>query len=70
MELDYTSRDISELISGKLLRYFGREPGKASEQQFYKATCMVMRDILSVFWLKNHDLVHAHKKKQVYYLSM
>ena len=70
MELDYTSKDISELISGKLLRYFGREPGKASKQQFYKATCMVMRDIMSVYWLKNHDLVHAHKKKQVYYLSM
>ncbi len=70
MELDYTSKDISELISGKLLRYFGREPGKASKQQLYKATCMVMRDILSVYWLKNHDLVHAHKKKQVYYLSM
>jgi starch phosphorylase len=70
MEMDYTSRQLSELISGKLMRYFGREPGRASKQQFYKATCFVVRDIMAELWLNNHDIVRSHKKKQVFYLSM
>jgi glycogen/starch/alpha-glucan phosphorylases len=64
------SLEIKELIEGKLLRHFGREPENATKQQFYRATCLVIRDILSELWLKNQDVVNSQKQKQVIYLSM
>ncbi len=70
MENEYTSKMISDQIEGKLMRYFGREPGKSTQHQFYHATCLVMRDILAEHWMNNHDIVHSNKKKQVIYLSM
>lgn len=70
MQLNYTSRRISDEIEGKLMRYYAREPHNATIQQFYKATCSVVRDIMSELWLENHDIVNSHKEKEVYYLSM
>ncbi|MGB5824082.1 MAG: glycogen/starch/alpha-glucan phosphorylase [Proteocatella sp.] len=70
MQLNYTSRRISDEIEGKLMRYYAREPHNATIQQYYKATCAVVRDIMSELWLENHDLVNSHKEKEVYYLSM
>lgn len=64
------SLEIKELIEGKLMRHFGREPENATKQQFYRATCLVVRDILSELWLKNQDVVSSQKQKQVIYLSM
>ncbi len=66
----YTSKDLSKLMEGKLLRYFGREPDKATKQQVYRAACFVVRDILSEKWLKNHEIVCSQTEKQVIYLSM
>ena len=64
------SLEIKELIEGKLLRHFGREPETATTHQFYWATCLVVRDILSELWLKNQEVVTVQKQKQVIYLSM
>ena len=66
----YTSEEISNLIDGKLLRHFGREPENATKLQMYRATCMVVRDILSEIWLKNHEIICSQTEKQVIYLSM
>lgn len=66
----YTSNEISELISGKLMRHFGREPEDATKQQLFRAACFVVRDIMSEMWLKNHDIVCSQTEKQVIYLSM
>lgn len=70
MRLNHTSRQISEQIEGKLMRYYGREPHSATIQQYYKATCTVIRDIMAEMWIENHDLINSNKEKQVYYLSM
>lgn len=70
MNIGYTSKDIVKLLEGKLLRYFGREPGNATKQQVYRAACFVVRDILSEKWLKNHEIICSHAEKQVIYLSM
>ena len=70
MRLNYTSRQISDQIEGKLMRYFAREPHNATMPQYYEAACRVIRDIMSELWLENHDLVDSHQGKQVYYLSM
>lgn len=70
MDKVYTSKDISSLIEGKLLRHFGREPDHATIQQIYRAACFVVRDILSEKWLRNHDIICSQTEKQVIYLSM
>lgn len=70
MRQNYTSREICDLIEGKLMRTYGREPRNATDQQMYKVTCQVVRDIMSELWLTSNDLADIEKKKQVYYLSM
>jgi glycogen phosphorylase len=70
MDKVYTSKEISELIEGKLRRHFGREPEDATKQQIYRAACFVVRDILSEMWLKNHEIICSQTEKQVIYLSM
>lgn len=70
MDKIYTSKEISKFIEGKLLRHFGREPDNATKLQIYRATCFVVRDILSEMWLKNHEIICAQTEKQVIYLSM
>ncbi len=68
--MNITAKEISKLIEGKLLRHFGREPDHATKQQFYRAACLVVRDILSEMWLKNHEIICSQMEKQVIYLSM
>ena len=46
MRLNYTSRQISDQIEGKLMRYFAREPHNATMPQYYEAACRVIRDIM------------------------
>ncbi|HVI39462.1 MAG TPA: glycogen/starch/alpha-glucan phosphorylase, partial [Anaerovoracaceae bacterium] len=70
MDKNYTSKEISKLIEGKLLRHFGREPEDATKQQIFRAACFVTRDILSELWLKNHEIICSQTEKQVIYLSM
>ena len=70
MNKAYTSKDISQLIAGKLIRHFGREPDDATKQQIYRAACFVVRDILSEMWLKYHEIICSQTEKQVVYLSM
>ena len=70
MDYVYTSQDISHLIEGKLMRHFGREAANATKQQIFRASCFVVRDILSELWLKNSDSVCSQTEKQVIYLSM
>ena len=70
MDKDYTAKEISKQIEGKLLRHFGREPDDATKHQFYRAACFVVRDILSEMWLKNHEIICSQTEKQVIYLSM
>ncbi len=70
MNMVYTSQDISKLIEGKLMRHFGREADNATKHQIFRATCFVVRDILSEIWLKTSDTVCDQTEKQVIYLSM
>ena len=70
MDKVYTPKEISELIQGKLMRHFGREPEDATKHQIFRATCFVVRDIMSEMWLKNHEIICSQTEKQVIYLSM
>ncbi len=65
-----TSKQVTDWIEGKLMRHFGKEPGSATPQQFYKATSMVVKDILSEMWMETKDICESHQDKEVFYLSM
>ncbi len=66
----YTKEEFKAKIRNKLLRYFGKDVETASDEQFYTASCRVIRDILSELWLRHHDKDSTTTEKQVYYLSM
>ncbi|MGN1059409.1 MAG: glycogen/starch/alpha-glucan family phosphorylase, partial [Clostridia bacterium] len=61
---------LKKQITEVMLRRFGCEPEEATQIQFYKAVCEVIRDMLSE---KRSAFAAARKKqqaKQVYYMSM
>ena len=43
---DITPKEMKDVISGKLSRYFGVSIKEASTEQLYKAVVMAVRDIL------------------------
>lgn len=70
MAKKYTSAQLSDMIERKLSHNFGVTPDQASDEIFYKATVMVLLDIMSerrAAFKKNADEKEA---KTVYYLSM
>ena len=65
-----TPEELTELIRKKLLRQYGRDPDSANKAELYKATCLVVRDIMSELQLNTYVEGSAHQKKELYYLSM
>ena len=66
----FTKETASELIQGKLARYFGVTPTEARKDQIYKAVVMSVRDIMLEKRQKNHTIIKNNKQKRVYYLCM
>ncbi len=67
--MKYSADKITKMID-RMLRNFGAEPYSATKTQLYKATVLVIRDIMSEMWLDYHDATKGHTQKQVYYFSM
>lgn len=65
-----TSEEVQELIAEKLTKYFATVPNKASTEQMYKATALVVRDILLKKKQENNLKIQQGKLKRVYYLCM
>lgn len=65
-----TSEEIQELIAEKLTKYFATVPNKATKEQTYKATALVVRDILLKKKQENNLRIQQGKLKRVYYLCM
>ena len=65
-----TQKKFKELLSSKLSRYFGCSFEEATKEQIYKATALIIRDIL----LNKRKDCHLKRKyshsKKVYYLCM
>lgn len=47
MKFNITQKEIENHISGVLTSYFGVKAEDASKAQIYRATCMVIRDLLT-----------------------
>ncbi|WP_448920385.1 glycogen/starch/alpha-glucan phosphorylase [Eubacterium sp.] len=70
MKTTISTTQAKKLITDKLSHFFGVAPDVATDEQFYKAVAMIVRDELSK---KNSDFRHTAKgqdSKQIYYLCM
>lgn len=70
MKTTITSAQAKKQITDKLSHFFGVSPKVATDEQFYKAVSMIVRDMLSE---KNSEFRHTadgQDSKQVYYLCM
>jgi len=66
----YTKKELTELITGKLRRNFGRDVEDATCQQMFQACAMVVRDIISSREIVAAEKVRDTHARQVHYLSM
>lgn len=70
MKTAISTTQAKKLITDKLSHFFGVAPDVATDEQFYKAVAMIVRDELSK---KNSDFRHTAKgqdSKEIYYLCM
>ena len=67
---NYTKTELTNLITGKLRRNFGRDVDEATVPQMFKACAMVLRDIMSAHELETEDRVKNSHARQVHYLSL
>ena len=70
MNMTHTTTEIREAIRAKLQRHFGRDSETATQKQIYRATCSVLRDMMTEQWMKHHCDEPGHEEKEVIYLSM
>jgi starch phosphorylase len=62
--------DAKNLLTDACIRLFGCDIKDATEQQMFKALCLVVRDLLVQKRKKFHDKYRKNGDKQVYYMSM
>ena len=67
---NYTKKELTNLITGKLRRNFGRDVEEATSLHMFKACAMVLRDIMSERQMKTADKVVEEHQRQVHYLSL
>lgn len=68
--MEYSKETLKKLIEEKLLRHFGCESQEATAQQLYKATVLVVRDILMKKRTAYERKIRENQAKRVYYMSM
>lgn len=65
-----TGEELSSLLSAKLLHSFSVQPHHATNENFYNALVLVLRDIMRTNRLEYIEEAHKNNARQVYYLSM
>lgn len=70
MKFKVTEQEFKTYVTGVLSSYFGVKPEDASKAQIYRATCMVVRDLLTNKRVDFKKVCHEKNAKQVYYMSM
>lgn len=63
-------KDIEMLVKTKLLHNFGVTPEEATDEHFYKASALCVRELMSKDYGKMYAETQREGKKQVYYLCM
>ncbi len=66
----YTAKQLKELITGKLLRTYGRDVDQAQELHMFRACALVLRDVMSAHAMDTADRVWDAQVREVHYLSL
>ena len=70
MNYRLTKKEAKELISGKLSHYFGVSTQEATDEQFYKAVALVVRELMHQGLREFRSEADNVNSKKIYYLSM
>ena len=70
MNYSLTKKQAKELISGKLSHYFGVSTHEATDEQYYKAVALVVRELMHQGLREFRGEADNVNSKKVYYLSM
>lgn len=70
MNYELTANQAVELITAKLSHNMGIAVKDATDEHFYKATALVLRDLMSKGYKEFTEKAVKQKKKTVYYLCM
>lgn len=65
-----TVAQAKKAISDKLSHFFGVDPKTATDEQYYKAVSMIIRDMLSEMNSDFRETAKGQDSKEVYYLCM
>ena len=66
----FPKAELKAEIEKNLMLLFSEEPEQASDDQFYKATALMVRNILTEKQKNFSAYTHSNGNKEVYYLSM
>ncbi len=70
MNYSLTKKQAKDLISGKLSRYFGVSTQEATDEQYYKAVALVVRELMHEGVREFRAEANNVNSKKIYYLSM
>lgn len=70
MNYSLTKKQAKDLISGKLSHFFGVSPEDATDEQYYRAVALIVKDLMHEGVRECRRKADAAQTKRVYYLSM
>ena len=70
MNYSLTKKEAKELISGKLSHYFGVTTEEATDEQYYKAVALIVRELMKNGLREFRKEADNVNSKKIYYLSM
>ena len=70
MNYTLTKKQAKELISGKLSHYFGVSTEEATDEQYYKAVALIVRELMKDGLREFRKEADNVNSKKIYYLSM
>lgn len=70
MNYSLTKKEAKELITGKLSHYFGVSAEEATDEQYYKAVALIVRELMHDGLREFRNEKGNEEQKKIYYLSM
>ena len=70
MKSSISVENAKQMINDKLSHFFGVTPEDATEEQYYKAVAMIVRDDLAAKNSEFRHIANGQDSKKVYYLCM
>ena len=69
MNYSLTKAQAKELISAKLSHFFGVSPEEATDEQYYKAVALIVKDLMHDGLRESRKKADESDSKRIYYLS-